>query len=818
MNNTGADTPVSFNDWVQQRRRFLDMTRSDLSQAVGCSVSALRKIESGERRPSKQLAHLLATFLKVPSEYQSTFIRTARGDINIERLPMPGELSDNGSGPEPENNLANFRVPHQHTPLVGRESELAALSRLLRDGQCRLLTITGLGGIGKTRLAMELASLSRVNFPGGIYFISLASLHSAEFIPSAIGEAMKLSFSGSSNPRHQLLHHLASLKDKSVLLILDNLEHLLSPEVDDSEACLPASLFVDILDSSPSIKILVTSRQRIHIQDEWTFELHGLPVPQEHNQQDLRENSATALFLESAKRVAPEFTQTAEDQVMIIRICQLVGGIPLAIELAAAWTEVLSCEEIAFEIQTNLEFLTSKMRDIPERHRSLRAAFDHSWRLLSEEERGVLCRLAVFQGGFRRQAADQIVGADLNILANLVAKSLVRRIEGGRYDLHEVIRQFALFHLDTGISENIRTSHCQYYLDLLSTKESQIKGAGQREAIQELVNDLDNLRAAWSWAVSQQIYPSIGKALRCFGWFCSLYGLLDEGIEKFETAIQSLTSAYKAEEHNIILGELLSHQGFLYFRKGLFDNALACLKKSITCFQPPDNPRQSAFPLLITGIILFLNGDIKVSQSYLQDALEYSSKVGDEWVKAYSSFNLGYTYSLLGQYSEGYNTMLTGLDMFRDVGDPSQIALGLNYLGLTAVRMGRHAEARSFLEKSLELTTQVGDRWGMGTSYRHLGAAAMAQGKIEEAKYYLNKSLDTFNGYIIGWDIVKLLIYLAEAERASGNISEARQTLKRAIEMGNEVGAPQLTTEAMTALAQLDPLGEGLTNEISADS
>ena len=402
------DSEISFGAWVTRQRKALDLTREQLARRVGCSVPGLRKIESDERRPSRQMAELLADCLQIPLEQRPTFLRVARGQLRAERLPATGYVPGGGqSRPAPG-------LPRPPTPLIGREPELATLNRLLCDPQCRLLTLAGPGGIGKTRLALELASTQRAQFPDGVFFVPLVSLSLPEFIAPAIRSALGLSSSSPLDPKEQLLNHL---RQKSLLLVLDNLEHLLEG----------VGLLAELLEQAPGVKLLVTSRERLNMQGEWLFDLQGLPVPPLDQVDRAEEYSAVALFVQSARRAQVGFELSAEERPWVARICQLVEGMPLAIELAAAWVRLLSCREIAQEIERNLDFLSTSARDLPERHRSMRAVFDHSWQMLSAEEQRVLRALSVFRGGFLREAAEQVTGASLSLLSALVTRSLVHR-------------------------------------------------------------------------------------------------------------------------------------------------------------------------------------------------------------------------------------------------------------------------------------------------------------------------------------------------------------------------------------------------------
>src|SRR5262249_45381113 len=292
--------------------------------------------------------------------------------------------------PEPRTEQSRHTpLPLPPTPLIGRESELAELGALLENPAYRLITIVGPGGIGKTRLALASATDQIDAFAHRVYFVPLAPLRSSEFLVPAIADALGLAFSGREDPRAQLLNYL---RGKELLLVLDNFDHLLEG----------AELLVDILRRATAVSILVTSRERLNLQGEWVFDIAGLQVPAADQIDGVEGYSAVALFLQRAHKVHARFTFGAAEKRAVARICRLVEGMPLGIELAAAWVRALSCAEIAQEIEQSLGFLTTSLRDVPERHRSLLAVFDHSWRLLSADERGVFRKLSVFRGGFGR--------------------------------------------------------------------------------------------------------------------------------------------------------------------------------------------------------------------------------------------------------------------------------------------------------------------------------------------------------------------------------------------------------------------------------
>ncbi len=787
------ESPLFFSEWLKRRRQSLDLTQAELAARAGCSIFALRKIEAGERRPSKELAGLLAGALEITPAEHAAFVRVARGEISSERLPQPAAPPTSSSAP-PVAPAALHNWPLSTTPLVGREHELASLDRLLADPLCRLLTLIGPGGIGKTRLAVAVAAQANGRFADGAWFVPLAPVASPAAVIPALAEALELALRGQVEPRLQLLNHLAS---RQALLVVDNLEHLLAS----------AGLLADILAHAPRVKLIVTSRERLHLQSEYVFVTQGLPAPPPDQMQRAHEYDAIRLFVQSAQRAGANVTLTGAELAAAAQVCRMVEGMPLGIELAAAWTPLLSCQEIAAEIQRSLDFLTTTLRDLPERQRSLRAVFDHSWRLLSEEERSVLARLAIFQGGFERSLAETVAGASLPILLTLTSKSLIRRTESGRYDLHEVVRQYSHSHLRQmpDYAETCRR-HSRFYLALLDGREPALHSGAQHQTLRSLVEEIDNLRAAWDWAITQRMFDALTPAVRTFGCLFELSGWLDEGIRLLEAAIQAVGDETTEPLPRRLVGEALAQQALLLMRQGRFTPSLERACRSLVMLRPLAEPGPLVRPLIFRSIIQHMTGALDASQQAVEEASACARLVGDHWGEAYAHFLLGYVIYLRGDHRDGHERMRHSLGLWRRVGDPHSIALGLNFFSTTAVRLGRYAEAETCLQESLELGRQLGDRWSMGTSLRFLGMAALAQGDAAKACTLLRQSLDVHRGVVTGWDIAYSLILLGEAELTLANEAAARHHYEEALLMAEEAHLPSLIEQAQAGLARIGAL------------
>jgi len=437
-------------------------------------------------------------------------------------------------------------LPAQATPFIGRLDELHQIIALLDDPTCRLLTLVGPGGIGKTRLAIE-ATARLDSVTDGRFIIQLQPINAVENIATAIAAALNLQLQSDTESKQQIFRFL---RDKRWLLLLDNFEHLLDA----------STLVVEILEAAPKVKILITSREVLNLREEWVRALSGLDFPQSEPELPLENYGAVRLFAGCVRRVRGDFNLN-EEAAYVLDICRLVDGVPLALELAAARLQIFPCAFVAAEIKRSLEFLTTSRRNIPERHRSMRAVFEWSWGLLSVEEQSAFAALSVFQGGFTTEAAAQIAGANAGMLASLADKSLLQVNSFGRFNLHELIRQYTAEKLNETpeIRESVLDRRCDYYTSFLHQQETTI----HLHSRINILRDFDNIRAAWHYAVQRRKLIALRQASASVFWLCYLESWFEEGASLFRVAEKLFTDANIVNDDDRFLrGMALMNLGF----------------------------------------------------------------------------------------------------------------------------------------------------------------------------------------------------------------------------------------------------------------
>ena len=486
---------------LAQARRWLAL--DPLAEPAHRAVMRLLAL-SGDRaaalRQYEAAAAALQAELRAAPEPETTALHAAirRGELAAPAGPAPAPASP------PE---VMVDLPTLATPFIGRRADVEHVQALLQDPAHRLITLVGVGGVGKTRLSIQAATELRASFPDGIYFAPLAAVPEAAGVLPALAKAVRFSFyREQESHRQQLLDYL---RDKRLLLILDNFEHLLAA----------APLAADLLAAAPHLKLLVTSRSRLNLPGEQLRPVVGMRLPTAAEssawadpEAEARAYSAVQLFLDRARRVRPDFTLTRANLEAVLTICRLAQGMPLALELAAAWMELLPPAEIAAELARSLDFLETDQAGVPDRQRTLRTVFEPSYKLLTAEERRAFEQLCVFNGSFAREAAEHVTGITLRTLLGLANKSWLQQTDDGRFQLHELMRQFGAERLqaDPTAWQAAHARHAAYFLHFATEQLQRLRGPGQVEALRTLELEYDtNLRATWDWLAAAERWADL---------------------------------------------------------------------------------------------------------------------------------------------------------------------------------------------------------------------------------------------------------------------------------------------------------------------
>ncbi|MCB0121846.1 MAG: AAA family ATPase, partial [Caldilineaceae bacterium] len=640
----------------------------------------------------------------------------------------------------------NDHLPHEPLPIIGRRTELAALAELLTDPQNRLITIVGVGGMGKSRLALAAAHEQRDlgNFPDGIYFVALVALTEPNQIVPAILRALQLSVAiGSGQSRTPLAQLLDFLREKRLLLLLDNFEHLLDG----------ADVVVQIERAAPGVHLLVTSRKVLGVHGEQLFPLNELPYPQTDPPDAMATNGddttaavaypAVQLFLQSAQRSTPRFHLTTENQAAVVRICQLVGGMPLALELAASWVTMLSAAEIGVEIAGSLDFLEAEIHDLPTRHQSVRALLDVVWQQLNAAERAIFTRFAIFQGGFTRQAVHEVAGASLHTLRSLTTNLLIHYDEThGRYSSHELLRTYGVEQLTAqpSVYREMQERHGRYYCTLLQQLAPELKGERQQVAFAELAAEQANLQAAWTWAVVEMRLALLEQAIAGMGHLYAWMGNQSDGTRIFETLVQRLdvqvgnpanqSADAPAEQRNAdaaqgrtyrLLAEGLAWLAHFTLMAGQVDQAEVQLQHSFALLDQAaalgvDCRGQRAQALLHWGHLERPHDLPAAVQAYTQSR-ELYAQLDLAWDHAYATSWLGEAQHLIGQQEAAIALLTEARSAFAILGDQRNVARVLATIADSYLldRADLHA-AEETAAASLQLWRASGDQLGIANT------------------------------------------------------------------------------------------------------
>jgi predicted ATPase/DNA-binding SARP family transcriptional activator len=637
--------------------------------------------------------------------------------------------------PAPPHNL-----PTQATPLVGREAELAEITdRLVNDPGCRLLTLVGPGGVGKTRLALQVATQALDHFADGAFFVSFEPIATPAAMAAAILQKLSPVIHEQKDPHAQLLDYV---RDKQLLLVLDNLEHLLEG----------AALIGEVLSTATDVKIIVTSRERLHLQWEWLYEVQGLDYPHDEAAIDIEHFSAVQLFLQTARRMRARFS-LADEQPHVLRICQLVEGLPLGLELAASWIRVMACREIAQQIERNLDVLSDQLQDVPDRHRSARAVFEYSWSLLALEEQMVFMKLAVFPGGFRREAAEKVAGAPLSLLFTLVDKSLLRASAIGRYDMHSLLHQFVSEKLvQSGQESAIQLRLIHYYLDY--ARQHQHDYVTLEEERLNLIECIALARRNWL----AQLVLDFAEVL---GEMWSACGHWSDARKGYEWACD----AARAHDDDKALAEYLCQWGDACIEQGDYDEAETLLEKS----------------------------------------LDVAEKNADQRNAAYAQYDLAWVAIERSQISEAAQLLSASRAIFETLNEATGLAHTAYRQATVEYYYLHFDEAEQLAREALHLHESASNLRACLPPLRLLAAIAMhAHGDYAEAEQHGLRAIQLSKKTHDDAELAAALDSLAETHRRQGNLKTARQEAARSFDLFKILGARKLQAHLLLRLSLID--------------
>jgi len=653
-------------------------------------------------------------------------------------------------------------LPVLPTPTVGREEALSEIDAFLDDPDCRLLTLVGLGGIGKTRLAVEVARGRLSGYADGVCFAPLAGITSLSGIVPAIAGAVGFTLSEGGDPARQLLGYLCG---KEMLLVLDNYEPLLA------DPGHPTTFVSELLGTVPRVQLLVTSRERLSVQGEQLYPVQGMHYPQEGEPpEQVVAYSAVQLFLSSARRVRPGYEAEGDELDAVGRLCRMAGGMPLAIELAAAWMDMLSPGEIMVEVERSLAFLRSNLRGVPEEHHSMVAVLDASWGMMSEAEQKAFAALSVFSGGCTREAAEAVTGAGLAILRALVQKSLLTRDESGRYQMHELLREYAEGKRrgQPEARERALDRHCTYYARWIEERE----GVLERGEARLVLPEIENVHAGWSRAVQLLRFPEL-RQYRYVAWLYELSGRLGEAEAAFGWADKVLRAAC---EQGLDRGATIAVAVALMWESRVLRHA---------------GKREEAIRLLSEVISLLRSVDAQEELAVATMEVVYAGMVG--------------------YGAEARQLVEEGLAVFRERSSNFHVAAALNNLAELALRRGDARGAEEYCRESLRVNEPTGNRRLMAWSLETMGKAAYARGQYDAAVRYGERALALWRqlGFRRGAALSRDLV--GEAHYADGALADAaachREAASACLSMGTYWGR-SLSGEYWGAIHSLCRLGD----------
>jgi predicted ATPase/class 3 adenylate cyclase/Tfp pilus assembly protein PilF len=679
-------------------------------------------------------------------------------------------------------------LPVQLTSFVGRRDELTELEKLLVEGDIRLITLTGPGGTGKTRLSLQLGAELLDHFPDGVWFVDLSVLREVASLDAEIVKALNFPFRPGASAKQVLIDYL---RYKRCLLVLDNFEHLMDGVI----------LIAELLQAAPKLLCVVTSREVLKLKGEREFPVSPLSFPEgEMSAGRLSQFEGVQLFLERAQAVQPDFHLTDGNGPAIAQLCHRLDGIPLAIELAAARVRGMTPQEILKRLEQKFDVLSTRQRDVPARHRTLRQTMDWSYDLLLEEDKDLFAQLSVFVGGFFLEQAEAVCESFdvLEGVFSLKDKSLLRVEELGgqmRYRMLEMVRAYAGEKLGAE-GERIRRQHAAHFLSLAERWAGKMRGSEEREASEGIALELDNLKAGMDWAREAGEDRWDGAYGLALGEFFDVKGLWAEGRERLLTAEEALRRV--GDDQGMV--QVLGRRATYCWRQGEYVEAQRLFVEGLGIAREGGDREGMASCLNGLGRIADVRGEHAEARKLYVESLDIRRELDDRHGIAISLNNLGAIVTDQGDYAEARRLFTESLNIGRDLGDRRGTAHFLNNLGAIAADQGDYDEARKLYVESLGIWRDLGDQWGIASPLNNLGAIAADQGDYVEARRLFTESLEIWRDLGDRQGIAYSLNSLGRIVAAQGDCTEAWSLLDESLQIARELGDQEIIADDLSEL------------------
>ena len=688
--------------------------------------------------------------------------------------------------------LSDTMLPKRLFPLVGRRSELTTLGELIPDSKHRLITIVGTGGVGKTTLALEAARRAAANFRDGACFVPLEQLSARhtedlqETLAATVGASLGISFSGPETINRQLHREL---QGKELLLVVDNFEHLLdwSPALEAS----PGIVFlVGLLEQAAGVKLLVTSREQFGIPMEYVLALEGLAVPPEDvERREWSEYSSVRYFVEQGRRNQRDFRLTDENDTLIVSICRAVGGLPLAIELAARWVPHFTLTEIAEAIQENIDFLAAESPQLTARHQSLRATISYSWQMLTPGEKQMLESLSIISGRFSRQAALSITGGSLGSLVRLQGKSLLRQESPGQYSLHPILRQYLTERLakqPADVKTDLHERFFAHYLELLAREGEGLDDERSGETIKEIAHHIDNIRNAWEMAYEASAFELLDKGLQPLYLYYRIKGLFREGKQLFAESSAAFQSILNQDSHNVkvrqLLGRAQLRQGRLAWLLGDTAQAIALFQSGLDHLKYLSSPSDLSRAHAYLGEAALRDGRIDDAEHLLDIALTRYQQEEDNTGIATTLAAQALLASQNQQYDEVDRLFEKSIRLSQQNANRRLEGRSLHDWGFILIQQGKFSEAAERFQGSLEIAHELELQMPIAFNESMLGRTDRHALNYSQSLKRLSSSLQVLEGSGYAFYTIRALNMLGEVLAIQGRADEARATLKKALD------------------------------------